>query len=71
MDPDPYQNVMGPHMQKTEETLSAFKCSRYYMVHIVYFSLYLREYAWIPVDLCEDNQMSGGERDARVGRRDA
>jgi hypothetical protein len=43
----------------------------YYMIHIVYSSLYLGEYAWIPVDLCEDDQMSGGERDARVGGRDA
>jgi hypothetical protein len=43
----------------------------YYMIHIVYSFLYLGEYAWIPVDLCEDDQMSGGERDARVGGRDA
>ncbi len=60
-----------PHRHKTAGTFGAFKCSRYYMVHIGYSSLYLCEYAWVPVDLCEYDKMSGGERDASVGGRDA
>jgi hypothetical protein len=67
----PLKRQLTPHRHKTEGTFGAFKSSRYFMVHIGYSFLYLGEYAWIPVDFCEDDEMSGGERDARVGRRDA